>query len=223
VRREFGIVRHVDPIFTMCPDERNAECGVRSAECGGSLEPATIRFGVICRLTGQKGIAYLLEALKLFHDRHGSVDFTFGGVGPKEEQIRQFVETNRLDGVRVVRVNSAPEIVGKLDVFVHPSVDDAMPVAIAEALMCGCPCIVSNVGGIPDLVRDGVEGFVIESRKPDLILDRMERFAAMRAAEREVFRRCARARYEEVCRPESVGAVVAGHYRAMLEKAGNPT
>ena len=175
-----------------------------------------LRFGVICRLTGQKGIRYLLDALRLFRDRRVNVDFTFGGIGPMEEEIRHFAEANGLEHVRVVRVNSAPEILASIDVFVHPSVDDAMPVAIAEALMCGCPCLVTRVGGIPDLVRDGVEGFVIEPRHAEMIVDRMERFATMPPAEFEAFRIRARARYEEVCRPDSVGRVVAAEYRQIL-------
>jgi glycosyltransferase involved in cell wall biosynthesis len=88
--------------------------------------------------------------------------------------------------------------------------------SIAEALMCGVPCIVCNVGGCADLVRDGVEGFVIEPRRADLIFDRMDRMARMGEEEFQGFQRRARARYEEVCLPAKVGAVVAEHYRAVM-------
>ena len=253
VRREFGIQRPIDAVFTMCPDEAGREeSGVRSQESGeaaqrhasgvatdlargwpaaSSAEQSAIgnrqspmaarRFGVICRLTGQKGIPFLLEALKLYRERHGQVHFTFGGFGPMQEEIERFARTHDLPHVRIVPVGRPADILATLDVFVHPSVDDAMPMAIAEALMCGVPCIVCRVGGCADLVCDGVEGFVIEPRRPEQILERMERFAGMSADERDAFRRRARARYEEVCRPEKVGREVAGHYRAILEKAGS--
>jgi len=176
----------------------------------------SLRFGVIFRLTHQKGITYLLEALREYRNRNGDVDFTFAGFGPLADAIRDFASKHGLANVRIQRVTTATSVLSNLDVFVHPSVNDAMPVAIAEALMCGLPCIVCNVGGCADLVRDGVEGFVIEPRRADLILDRMERFAAMSEGEFLEFRQRARARYEEVCRPESVGAIVAEHYRAVM-------
>jgi glycosyltransferase involved in cell wall biosynthesis len=88
--------------------------------------------------------------------------------------------------------------------------------AIAEALMCGIPCIVCRVGGCADLVRDGVEGFVIEPKQTESIVVRMERFAAMRPEERSGFNTRARRRYEDVCQPGQVGAVVAKHYRETM-------
>lgn len=217
VMREFGVSRRIDPIFTMCPDEAGS----------GPLAPrrgpgAGLRFGVICRLTGQKGITFLLEALRLYRDRHGTVDFTFAGIGPMEPDILEFAKQHGLTGIRVVRVPSAPAVLGNIDVFVHPSVDDAMPVAIAEALMCSVPCLVCRVGGCADLVRDGEEGIVIEPRRTDLILAGMERFAAMSPEDFEAFRARARRRYEEVCLPSSVGHGMAEHYGAVLREAALP-
>jgi glycosyltransferase involved in cell wall biosynthesis len=266
VKREFGIQRQIDPIFTMCPDEapagpvRTADHGPQTTDhraqstdhraqstdhgqwttdhglrtmdrenSGSDLAfgavrgpqsvvrgPASLRFGVLCRFTGQKGIRYLLDALKLYRDRHGDVDFTFAGSGPMEGQILEFAAANGLSNVRVASVSSAPSALKDIDVFVHPSVDDAMPMAIAEALMCGIPCIVCRVGGCADLVRDRLEGFVIEPRQTDAIVASMEAFAAMTPEEYRGFSGRARRRYEEVCQPARVGTVVARHYREIL-------
>ena len=70
------------------------------------------------------------------------------------------------------------------------------------------------------LIRDGVEGFVIEPRDVAQILDKLEAFAGMSAADFAGFKRRARARYEEVCLPDSVGKVIAGHYAAILAGRG---
>lgn len=220
VRREFGIKRHIDMIFTMAPDEVGGQVSHLCQGFGGQAGvPRTIRFGILCRFAEQKGIRYLLEAIKQYRDRYGDVHFTFAGQGELEPIIREFVDSSGLRNVQIIRVNSAPEILKDIDVFVHPSVDDAMPVSIAEALMCGCPCIVCRVGGVPDLVRDGVEGFLIKPGRADQIMDRMERFATMAEEEFIAFQKRARARYEEVCRPEKVGKVVADHYRAILKES----
>ena len=214
--REFGITREVEPIFTMCPDEVGAASLARPVD----ERDGRVRFGILCRFTEQKGISYLLDALLAFEQRHGSVDFTFAGQGELEPDMRAFAERHGMDGVRIVKVADAAAVLRAIDVFVHPSVGDAMPMSIAEALMCGCPCVVCDVGGCPDLVRDGQEGFVITPRQVDQILDRMERFAAMSRADLDAFRQRARDRFEEVCLPAKVGEVVAGHYRHILEDAG---
>ena len=217
LKSQFGITRPIDVVFTMTPEEAGSQWPVNSKQSknGGR----NIRFGILCRFTEQKGIKYLLEALKQYRDRYGDVDFTFAGQGMLEGMIREFIDANQLKNVRIVRVNSATDILNKLDVFVHPSLEDAMPVALAEALMCGVPCIASRVGGIPDLIRDGLEGVLIEPRCSDQILSAMEKFSGMTVEELGSFRQRARARYEAVCTPEKVGKVVAGHYREIIKTA----
>lgn len=239
---EFRINRPIDTVFTMAPDERgthepgssghgsgqvrNAPARSPSAadstadrDCGAGRAGTGLRFGILCRFTEQKGLKYILGALVGFRDRHGGVDFTFAGMGPLVGMIREFVREKDLHDVRIVPVSSPPDVLSEMDVFVHPGLDDAMPVSIVEALMCGVPCIGSNVGGVPDLVRDGVEGLIVEPASSGQILEAMERFASLSAPELLAFRRRARSRYEEKCTPAKVGAIVAAHYRAIIADA----
>jgi glycosyltransferase involved in cell wall biosynthesis len=87
-----------------------------------------------------------------------------------------------------------------------------------EALMCGLPCIATAVGGIPDLIREGVEGFLIEPASTMAILNAMEKFAALSHDEMTAFHKRARARYEEACDPKVVGIQIAAIYRDILVK-----
>ncbi len=241
---------------------RTLRASVQNSEFS-QTDGGDLRFGILCRLTEQKGIAYILEALKMYKERHGTVNFTFAGQGPMEDEIREAVDSGQwtVGGktakekiieqkiakgakeengastgggeetipsralrtsvqnsylkpreVRIVPVSTAVDILRELDVFVHPGLDDAMPVSIVEALMCGVPCIVSDVGASPELVRDGVEGFVIKAASSEAIFAAMERFAMMTGPELRLFKQRARQRYEEVCRPEVVGKQVAGIY-----------
>lgn len=92
--------------------------------------------------------------------------------------------------------------------------------AIAEAMMCGKPCLVTRVGGIPDLVRDGCEGIVVDPRSPAQIADAMGCFASMSQAELAAYGARARQRYEEKCRPEEVAGNVAQYYEKILSNTG---
>jgi glycosyltransferase involved in cell wall biosynthesis len=194
------------------PGTSNLEPRTTNHELGTPL----LRFGILCRFTEQKGISLILQALKQYRDRHGDVDFTFAGQGEEEETIRRFVEREGLRNVRIERVTTPGDTLRKLDVFVHPGLDDAMPVSIVEALMFSVPVVATRVGGVPDLIRDGVEGWLIEPGSAAAILAAMEHVAALPPGELAAFRRCARARYEDACTPSVVGAQVSGIYREVL-------
>jgi glycosyltransferase involved in cell wall biosynthesis len=226
-KREFEIERDVEVIYTMAPEEQESRVASRESHGTGSrhatpgTRQAPLRFGTLCRLADGKGIPEILEALAAFRGKHGhEMPFTFAGEGPMAPMIRTFCEERELREVAIVPVESPAQAMAHMDVFLLPSVSEAMPLALVEALMCGRPCIVTPVGGIPDLVDDGEEGLVIEPGSAEQILSAMERFVAMPAAERAEFSRRARAKYEDRCLPGRVAATVAAHYRAILKESG---
>jgi len=53
------------------------------------------------------------------------------------------------------------------DVFAYPSYSEGMPMAVIEAMACGLPIIATKVGGLPDLVKDGSNGILVEVQNPD--------------------------------------------------------
>ncbi|HSL90280.1 MAG TPA: glycosyltransferase family 4 protein, partial [Ignavibacteriaceae bacterium] len=69
--------------------------------------------------------------------------------------------------------NSVHEYQNMLDISVSVSIDDSesFGVAIIEASACEKPVVVSNMGGLPEVVEDGKTGFVVESKNPEMIVD----------------------------------------------------
>ena len=63
------------------------------------------------------------------------------------------------------------------DVFVLPSYNEGLPVSLLEAMAYGVPVISTRVGGIPELVRDGIDGFLIEPGDRAALEDRLRRLA----------------------------------------------
>jgi glycosyltransferase involved in cell wall biosynthesis len=63
------------------------------------------------------------------------------------------------------------------DVFVLPSGNEGTPVTAIESLASGCPVVATRVGGVPDVVRDGEDGFLVEPGAIDEIADRLELLA----------------------------------------------
>jgi glycosyltransferase involved in cell wall biosynthesis len=72
------------------------------------------------------------------------------------------------------------------DVFVLPSRGDCFPQAVAEAMACGVPAVVSNVGALPEMVQDGVNGHVVQARAPRELALALERLVTDPAERRRM-------------------------------------
>ncbi len=68
--------------------------------------------------------------------------------------------------------DDVPSIYADLDLAVHPSLSENVGGAV-ESLLAACPTVASNVGGLPDLVQDGVTGWLVPPRRPDLLAESM--------------------------------------------------
>jgi glycosyltransferase involved in cell wall biosynthesis len=74
--------------------------------------------------------------------------------------------------------SDAARLAGACDIAVMPSIErEGLPKAILEAMAQGIPPVVTNVGGMPELVEDGVSGFVVPPRDPDALRDALRRLA----------------------------------------------
>ncbi|HEU4888840.1 MAG TPA: glycosyltransferase family 4 protein, partial [Thermoanaerobaculia bacterium] len=101
-----------------------------------------------------KGIEVLLEAVRLLPDLH----FVIVGDGSMREKWQTGSPANvHWTGFR----RDVDAILAGCDLFVHPSLDDAFPTVLLEAMAAGLPVVASRVGGIPEIVDDGVTGRLV--------------------------------------------------------------
>jgi glycosyltransferase involved in cell wall biosynthesis len=63
------------------------------------------------------------------------------------------------------------------DALVLPSSNEGTPVSVIEAMAAGRPVVATRVGGVPDVVRDGEDGFLVETGETDALAERLERLA----------------------------------------------
>lgn len=124
----------------------------------------------VAHLIPEKGVDYFLEAAKLLLASEKNLTFLVVGKGNHQEKLIDL--TNRLGingNVRFLGLrDDTDEILREADIFVCPSVwNEAFGCVIAEAMGCGKPVIASKVGGIPELVEDGVTGILIPHARPE--------------------------------------------------------
>jgi glycosyltransferase involved in cell wall biosynthesis len=124
--------------------------------------------GTVANLKPHKGLQYLLEAAREVRVEFPTVRFLIVGTGPLEGELRNRAakmgldETVRFTGFR----DDAPRVASMFDVFALSSLHEGLSIALIEAMALGKASIVTKVGGMPEVIRDGVNGLVIPPRDP---------------------------------------------------------
>jgi glycosyltransferase involved in cell wall biosynthesis len=124
------------------------------------IEPTDFTFGSVGRLHVQKGHKFLLQAFAKV-DRRARLAIVGDGE-LRDELIALAEELQITDRVSFLGARAdIAEFLSAIDVFVLPSLWEGQPIALLEALAIGKPCIVSNVDGIPEIIEDGVNGYLV--------------------------------------------------------------
>jgi len=98
------------------------------------------------------------------------------GDGKLKNEIFELVKKENIDDIEFVgRVPNSKigEILNTSDIFINPSNKDNMPLSLFEALACGLAVISTNVGGIPDYITDGINGFLIELNNKEQLMNKI--------------------------------------------------
>lgn len=148
---------------------------VRGLKDKFSINDASIVFGTIGRLDKQKGHQYLINASKDVIEKVPNSVFLFVGRGRLKDQLIQKIEENNInDHFRIVGYQeNLPEILALIDIFVLPSISEGFPFSILEAMAARKPVIATNVGGVPEIITNNVNGILVEPMDPDALAKAM--------------------------------------------------
>ncbi len=136
----------------------------------------------IGRLIDWKGLEYLVEAFAIVSRKVQGAKLVIGGEGPEEARLRQQVKRLGLDEsilfAGLIESRDLSRYYREAAVFVLPSIQvegqtEGLGVVLLEAMACGTPVIGSNVGGIPDIIRDGWNGYLVQERSPPELAERI--------------------------------------------------
>jgi glycosyltransferase involved in cell wall biosynthesis len=139
----------------------------------GSLIDKTVRVGIIGRLTPQKNHFCFLEAAKLITEKITNVHFYIIGDGELKESLKEQVTTDKLENYVTFTgfVDEPAAWVKELDIVVFSSDFEGTPLALLETMSIGVPIVATIVGGIPQVIEDGVDGLLVPPRDPVAIKD----------------------------------------------------
>jgi glycosyltransferase involved in cell wall biosynthesis len=120
-------------------------------------------------LRGPKGIDSMIRAMPAVLRKHADAHYLIVGDGEHEGTLKSAAHQLGLSRrvVFVGRRSDIPELMSASDVFVLPSLREALPTVLAEAMAASLPIVATNVGGIPEMVIPHVNGFLVPPGAPD--------------------------------------------------------
>ncbi|MBW1767823.1 MAG: glycosyltransferase family 4 protein [Deltaproteobacteria bacterium] len=132
------------------------------------IEEDTSVVGVIGRLEPVKGHEYLIEAARMVTEELPKVKFLIVGDGSLRNDLEsQCEELGVLDKfIFTGWKEDVSSILSTLDILVLPSVNEAVGRVLIEAGACGVPVVATNVGGVPEIVRDNETGILVPPGSP---------------------------------------------------------
>lgn len=146
-------------------DRATAQAHLREAT--GAEASDALWLGTIAELHKNKGLDLIIEAL-----RHISVPFFFFiiGGGEKTAQLKALIRDSRLENKVFLLGNipGAKKYLKAFDIFTLTSRTEALPYTILEAGLAGLPIIASRVGGIPEIITNGVDGVLVRPNTEDI-------------------------------------------------------
>jgi len=177
------LYRWVDPEHW--PKVRVVHCGLEPAYFPASPPPPTAAPRLVCvgRLSAQKGQLLLLDAVRRLKDGGASFQLVLAGDGEMRGDIERCIRQHGLEShVSITGWISGERVKQELlaaRAMVLGSFAEGLPVVIMEAMALGRPVIATSIAGIPELVRQGVDGWLVPAGDTEALALAMQ--AALRA------------------------------------------
>jgi glycosyltransferase involved in cell wall biosynthesis len=127
--------------------------------------------GLVGRLEPEKGHRCFLEAARILLQQHGDCRFQIVGGGSLEQELRDFACGLGIAGqVEFLGLREdIPGLLAQMSVVALPSLTEAMPLSLVEAMSMGKPCVASNVGGVKEILVDRENGLLVEPDNPGVL------------------------------------------------------
>ena len=186
------------------------------------LRPTNILF--VGRLTEKKGVSYLIKAMPALVLRYPGIHLTVVGSGELAGKLEIEVDDLGINGnvtfIGAVPNNALPSFYRHHSIFIGPSIEadggdtEGFGLTFVEAAMSGCLLIGTDVGGIKDIIIDGVTGFLVKQRNSDAITEKVIYALENRSLVRKMVQKGS-----ERCKEKYDWKIIADQYSQIYQRA----
>jgi glycosyltransferase involved in cell wall biosynthesis len=179
-RRKMIEVEGVDPakirlIPNGIPSPANGAVGDVRAELG--IEPGAPVLGVVCELRAQKALEVLFEAAAILQAEFPTLKVFVAGDGPERARLEEASQRLSVEGAVLflgIR-RDVPAVLAAADIAVLSSDYEGSPLSVMEYMAAAKPVVSTRVGGVPELIEEGVHGLLVEPRDPEALAEAVAR------------------------------------------------
>lgn len=132
--------------------------------------------GYLGRLASGKGLEYLLDTFEVLYRENCIYKLLVVGDGDIYKELKNVVKEKNLEQVVLFpgNVDNVEDYLCLFDIFILPSFSEGIPISLLEAMYFKRISICTNVGGIPEVLEDNYNGFLIEKNNPLDLLEKVE-------------------------------------------------
>ena len=145
---------------------------------GKKLIERTYQMGYIGRFSIEKGILEFTQSLPLILNGK-KVKAIMVGEGDLEDEIKGILINNNIRNeiklVGWIENRELSRYLNDVQVVIVPSYREGLPNIVLESMACGCVVLSTPVGGIPEVIKDGETGFIMENNSPECIVENVIR------------------------------------------------
>ena len=176
----------------------------------------------IGRVAREKGLYETMQGMRLAHELGVDARLIVAGSGPEEPRLRRYAQAlgiaPRVCFVGPIFGNDKVKLLFGADVMVLPSYSEGLPYALLEAMAAGVPVIATPVGAIPDVVSDGIHGYLVPPRDGKAIAEALAMLSSDREKVAWMSRACRR-RVRAAFSIERLAQEFSYHYARLLGDA----
>ncbi|MEM2294109.1 MAG: glycosyltransferase [Candidatus Aenigmatarchaeota archaeon] len=188
---QIGMLRHFDKIILESPsvkDFYNLGCFYKKIfyahlfipnifTLTNPINQRDVDVAFIGVLSKEKGILEFLESCNILKSYNIHVKIIIWGDGILKDMVKYYINKNDLSNFvqlkNFVTHQDVPKILNRIKLIVIPSYSEGLPNRLIEAMACGTPPLAMPVGGIPDVIKEGVTGFLLKSNDPKHIANKI--------------------------------------------------
>lgn len=131
--------------------------------------------GSIARLHPTKGLKYFIAAAELLYLHFPKLHLLIVGEGPLRNELEIQLNAAKIPFSLTGFLPDAYQTLPAMDLFLLPSLSEGMGLVLLEAMQAHVPIIASQVGGIPEVIRDGTDGLLVPAMNPKALADSCRR------------------------------------------------
>lgn len=138
--------------------------------------PDTKIIGTIANLYENKGLKYLIEAASIILKDMPNCVFILIGSGEQGNKLKKIIYDYKLQNnfFMLGQVKCAYQYLKGFDIFCLPSIKEGLPYCLLEALMAGLPIVAANAGGVPEIVYNDENGFIVPVKNSTEIAEKLK-------------------------------------------------